>query len=210
MRRGGFTLVEMLVVVAILSLLMGLLLPSLIKVSSRAKETETDTLIKQLMMALQEYEHDYGDYPPTSLKDEGFYSNKVNDGIESLVVHLSSKAKGPPYVELEEKYYSNLDKDNIPASYPLNWFFGDRQAREIVDSWGNPLVYFHNRDYKKPKSYMCTYRGLGRKNLSGFKPGKSKKTATYHSWSRYQIWSIGPDGKNENGEGDDIGSWGKQ
>ena len=84
----------------------------------------------------------------------------------------------------------------------------DKQAREIVDPWGNPLVYFHNRDYKKPKSYMCTYKLLGRKNASGFKPGKSKKTATYHSWSSYQIWSVGPNGENENGEGDDIGSWG--
>ena len=210
MRRSGFTLVEMLVVVGILSLLMGLLLPSLLKATTKAKITETDALIKQLVAALQEYEHDYGDYPATSLQDEGYYSNKVNDGIESLLVHLSSKAKGSPYIELEEKYYDNLDRDKIPSSYPLNWFFGDNQAREIVDSWGNPLVYFHHRDYKKPKSNMCTYKMMGRKNASGFKPGKSKKTATYHSWSSFQIWSVGPNGKNENGEGDDIGSWGKK
>jgi type II secretion system protein G len=209
MRRQGFTLVEVLIVVAIIGVLMGLVLPALMKAGNKAKITETQTIIEQIKAALQEYEHDYGDYPPTSLKDEEHYSNGVNDGIESLVVHLSNKDKGTPYLELEEKSYSNTDRDDVPASYPLNWFFGDSQAREIVDSWGNPLVYFHNRDYAKPKTHMQTYKLTSGKKLSGFAPGKSKKTAAYHSWSSYQIWSVGPNGKNENGEGDDIVSWGK-
>jgi type II secretion system protein G len=209
MRRGGFTLVEVLVVIAIISVLMGLVLPSLMKAGSRAKITETKALIVRLKAALQAYEHDHGDYPPTSLQDLGFYSNSTNDGIESLVVHLASKSKGAPYLDLEEKRYENLDRDNIPNSYPLNWFFGDRQAREIVDSWGSPLVYFHHRDYASPKSHMRTYKTATRKSATGFKPGKSKRTATYHNWASFQLWSVGPNGKNENGDGDDITSWGK-
>ena len=198
---------EVLIVVAILSVLMGLIVPSLMSAGRKAKVTETSALIEKLEAALQAYEHDYGDYPPTSLKDAGFYSNGVNDGIESLVLHLASKAMGAPYLDLEEKYFENLDRDNIPSSYPLDWFFGDSQAREIVDSWGNPLVYFHNRDYKSPKTHMRTYRLFNRKNVAGFKPGKSKKTKAYHGWSSFQIWSVGPNGENENGEGDDIASW---
>lgn len=209
MRRGGFTLVEVLVTIAIITLLMGLVLPALMKSSGKAREVETKTLINMIKAALQEYEHDYGDYPPTSLRDQGSSSNGVNDGIESLVVHLSNKSKGSPYLELEDKNYENLDNDNIPSSYPLDWFFGNRQAREIVDSWGNPLVYFHHRDYSAPKSHMRTYRLANRKNTSGFKPGKSKRTAAFHGWSSFQIWSVGPNGKNENGDGDDIGSWGE-
>lgn len=209
-RREGFTLIEILVVIAIISVLMGLILPAIMKAGSKAKVVETTALIEKIKAALQGYEHDNGDYPPTSLKDAGFYSNSINDGIESLVVHLASKSKGNPYLEIEEKYYENLDNDNIPNSYPLDWFFGDRQAREIVDAWGNPLVYFHHRDYSKPKRHMTAYKNLTRKTVTGFKPGKSKKTAAYHSWSSFQIWSVGPNCENENGEGDDIASWGKK
>ncbi len=208
MRERGFTLVEVLVVVAIISLLMGLLVPSLMRAGSKAKVTETATLIEKIKAALQAYEHDHGDYPPTSLKDGGYYSNGVNDGIESLLLHLATEFRGAPILEVEEKYLENLDKDSIPSDYPLNWYFGDRQAREIVDSWGNPLIYFHNRDYSSPKSHMRAYKIDGKK-VGSIKPEKSKKTAAYHGWSSFQLWSVGPNCKNENGEGDDIVSWGK-
>lgn len=207
---SGFTLVEILVVVAIIGLLAGLILPSLMSAGGKAKITETSFLIEKITAALQTYEHDWGDYPPTSLKHYGAFTNNINDGIESLVVHLADKSKGTPYFEPEEKHLANLDKDDIPASFPVNWYFGDRQAREIMDSWGNPLVYFHNRDYASPKSHMRTYKLASGRSRRGFAPGKSKKTATYHSWSSYQIWSVGPNGENENGEGDDIVSWGKK
>jgi prepilin-type N-terminal cleavage/methylation domain-containing protein len=210
MRERGFTLIEVLVVIAIISVLMGLVLPSLMKTSGKAKITETSTLIMTVKVAVEEYERVYGDYPPTSLREEGYTTNGINDGIESLIAHLASKGRGGPFIDIEEKYYANLDNDEIPSSFPLELFFGDSQAREIVDSWGNPLVYFHRADYDSPKKYMCTYKLFGGKTASGFRPGKSEKTGTFHAWSSFQLWSMGPNGKNENGEGDDIGSWGKQ
>jgi prepilin-type N-terminal cleavage/methylation domain-containing protein len=207
MRHGGFTLLEVLVVVAIISLLAGLIVPAVLKGPTKAHIVETQTLIEKIKIALEGYESAYGDYPPTSLRDEGYFSNSTNDGIESLLVHLASKARNEP-MEVGEKYLDNTDKDEVPKSYPLNWYFGDSKAREIVDSWGNPLIYFHRNDYEAPKKYMRTYKLKGGKKITGVKPGKSKKTATYHGWSTYQIWSVGPNGKNENGEGDDITSWG--
>lgn len=207
MKYGGFTLLEVLVVVAIISLLAGLIVPAVLKGPTKAYITETQTLIKQIEIALEAYENAYGDYPPTSLRDEGYFSNGVNDGIESLLVHLASKARNEP-MEVKEKYLDNIDKDQVPEDYPLNWYFGDKKAREIVDSWGNPLIYFNRNDYDSPKKHTGTYQMKGGKRVTGVKPGKSKKTGTYHGWSTFQIWSVGPNGKNENGEGDDITSWG--
>ena len=39
------------------------------------------------------------------------------------------------------------------------------------------------------------------------KPQKDDKTDNWHGLLSYQMWSVGPNGKNENGGGDDIPSW---
>ncbi len=35
----------------------------------------------------------------------------------------------------------------------------------------------------------------------------SKKLGRFHNPTSYQIWSIGPDRKNENGKGDDVANF---
>ena len=207
MRKTGFTLIELLIVVAIISILLGLAVPALTKSSRRARVVETSALIQRLKAALDKYQADFGDYPPTSIADMGFATNGINDGVESLLVSLATTQKDGPYFEPEEKFLANLDNDSVPGSYNLTWYFGDRNAREIVDSWGNPLVYFHYRDYDNPKANLQRYKLANKKYASSVRPKKSQKTNTFPSWDSFEIWSSGPDGVNENGEGDDITSW---
>ncbi|MHC4392625.1 MAG: hypothetical protein ACYS22_15105, partial [Planctomycetota bacterium] len=38
-------------------------------------------------------------------------------------------------------------------------------------------------------------------------PQPSGKTGQYPKYDTFLIWSAGPDGVNENGEGDDVCSW---
>lgn len=207
MRKNGFTLVEILIVVAILSTLLAIVVPALTRYSKKARVVETSTLIQRIRAALDRYQSDFGDYPPTSIADMGFATNGVNDGAESLLISLATKEKDGPYFEPEEKFLANLDNDTVPGGYNLTWYFGDREAREIVDSWGNPLVYFHHRDYDNPKANLQRHELANKKYASGVRPKKSQKTNTFPSWGSFEIWSFGPDGVNNNGEGDDITSW---
>jgi prepilin-type N-terminal cleavage/methylation domain-containing protein len=207
MKRTGFTLIELLIVATIIGILLGLVVPALTKGTKRARVVETLSLIGRIRAALDKYESDFGDYPPTSIADMGLATNGVNDGIESLLVCIATKQKYGPYFEPEEKYLANLDSDTVPTSYNLTWYFGDRDAREIVDSWGNPLVYFHYRDYENPKANLQRYKLANKKYASSVRPKKSQKTGTFSSWGSFEIWSFGPDGVNNNGEGDDITSW---
>lgn len=62
--RGGFTLVELLVVIVIIALLAALLLPALVKALCSGKQGGAQSLIDNLSQATKMYESDFAAYPP--------------------------------------------------------------------------------------------------------------------------------------------------
>jgi len=87
-RRQGFTLVEMLVVIAIISLLAAILFPVLSRVRERAKQTSCMSNMRQLGMALTLYLND---------KNEGFPPFVVGqtDPRPLPLIERASKVDGP-------------------------------------------------------------------------------------------------------------------
>jgi prepilin-type N-terminal cleavage/methylation domain-containing protein len=63
--KSGFTIVELLTVVAIVALLIGVLLPALTYVRRSAKETQQKVQLTTIDLALTTFKNDYGDYPPS-------------------------------------------------------------------------------------------------------------------------------------------------
>jgi hypothetical protein len=93
--------------------------------------------------------------------------SRTNEGIEAFA-HCLLTRNGGPYLELESSQLANTDGDYdkdidttvLPAARDddtpdvfetTNWIYGSTTERrplyEIVDYWGQPLAYFHNRDY---------------------------------------------------------------
>jgi prepilin-type N-terminal cleavage/methylation domain-containing protein len=64
--RRGFTIVELLVVVGIISVLAALITPAVIRARSAAKNAAIKTEIDMLHMAVMNYKNEYGSFPPCS------------------------------------------------------------------------------------------------------------------------------------------------
>jgi prepilin-type N-terminal cleavage/methylation domain-containing protein len=67
--KKGFTLMEMLVVIAVLGLLMGILLPYLSRVREQAKITVVNAELRQISLCLEMYRDDNDGTPPPTRKD---------------------------------------------------------------------------------------------------------------------------------------------
>jgi prepilin-type N-terminal cleavage/methylation domain-containing protein/prepilin-type processing-associated H-X9-DG protein len=71
MRRSGFTLIEMLVVIAIIAVLAAILFPVLSKARAKARQATCASNLKQLAMAVEMYSADWDDMFPGAPNGEG-------------------------------------------------------------------------------------------------------------------------------------------
>ena len=101
--RPGFTLVELLLVLAILAILAGIIVPRMTGYSDRARIAATQTETASISTALHAYEVDNGSYPNRSA------------GLQALITkpHDAANWKGPYLHENKVP----LDKWNHPFVY---------------------------------------------------------------------------------------------
>ncbi len=64
-RRQGFTIVELLTVIAIIAILMGILVPTISFVRNTAREAKQKTQLATIDMAIMAFKGDHGYYPPS-------------------------------------------------------------------------------------------------------------------------------------------------
>ena len=206
---AAFTLIEMLVVLTIISILAGLTMVGLQRARIWGDESATQTEIHMLSSRISSFTNAFGDRPPSLLADIKVKGNGVNEGNESLFAFLLSRKKGGPFADdLAEDRWRNADGDEVKGpdektiKTAIDWTRGNNQLLEYTDLWGNPFIYIHSRDYGKKLKYQCEGGAVFEVEAR-----KSPKTGTYYAPTTYQLWSLGRDGVNQNGEGDDIVSW---
>lgn len=95
MKRRGFTLVELLVVIGIILVLAGIALPILIKSYSSAEKNKARADLNTIAVCLEAYKQDYGDYPRT-LTDPATGATIANTGAATLCKALVGPGNALP------------------------------------------------------------------------------------------------------------------
>lgn len=100
MRKTGFTLVELIIVMAIISILTGLLIANFIGVRERGRDSQRKSDLRQIQSALEFYRSD-------------------NDGYPVNVPNCGSSLKAPPVPACSSTivYLQNVSQDPQGGSY---------------------------------------------------------------------------------------------
>jgi len=199
---AGFTLVELLAVLAILALLMGASFVMFGGGTEKANRAETRSRMAQLEMLISAYEQKHGDYPTDRLRDLKIkVDNDHNEGIEACLACLHG-VDHPTGRLLDDKVLGNTDEDETTTLFHRE---GSTRLLEVVDAWGNPIAYIHHRNYDATHTYLLSIpeeRDIPDLYVSA---AESDLTGVWANAQSYQLISAGSD--EEFGTEDDIANF---
>lgn len=151
MKARGFTLIEILVVIAILTLLASMLVPAIRAALISSKRGATVSFLKGVGMSLQEYAGDFSaHYPPPDcinpVKDRFLGRKSVENSAHALCVYLSA-CNTPGESGTPSGGYASFNGANLlnegASTYNFSVFGHAVVGMDdyVIDAFKNPIVY---------------------------------------------------------------------
>ncbi len=143
-RHRGFTLIELLVVIAIIAILIGLLLPAVQKVREASARSTCQNNLKQIGLALENYEGTYAVYPAGRRGCDGITTYECANFPTSGTTANRAGASGfvylLPYLEAQS-LYNQFNQADLPwGTYSTTWDTASNNAVALV---------------ARPKTFVC-------------------------------------------------------
>ena len=179
--QGGFTLIELTVVILIILLLVGILLPAVARIRIQARVNASLSDIAILEQGIELWRDDYDEYPPSG-------TGTGNNGGQRLVYHLAggTKTYGCEYVPTVNQ--------------------GGRQS--FADRFTHPYLYY--RFERAEAKYVNDHNPIDPDNRTGVADANeyAKMADGRYYRSDFILMSHGPDGQfadpEDHPETDDI------
>jgi prepilin-type N-terminal cleavage/methylation domain-containing protein len=149
--RRGFTLVELLTVIAIIAILAAIIFPVAGTVRENARKSRCSSNLSQIFVALQSYKEDYRAYPPVL----GAYAVDANGNLtcnpaQAVPFNLAPKPLGT-YLKNDEIFYclnNPVDDKRLitQAVYPRGHALADQPVLLRPGDNSSPVVCFYRYD----------------------------------------------------------------
>jgi prepilin-type N-terminal cleavage/methylation domain-containing protein len=218
LRRGaerGFSFIEILIVMGIISVLVGGAVVAITMWTKKQPEFATKNTLTKVKTSIENWKSQFEMYPPSDVTLIGEVAgrgkkgqspeNRINEGIEAIYQALQWPGfKGEPEWD-GAKELGNNDEDKLRQAINKH---DTVDLKEVLDGWGNPLVYFHRDDYGKYSEGGASYLSMDTvdQELLECEPLPWRNDdGTFINPSTFQLFSMGPDG--EPNTDDDITTW---
>ena len=159
-----FTLIEILAVIAIIAILAAIGFGSYSYANSAARESATQTILKQLEVALESFKTELGYYPSTKGDWHEIEIKKDSDG--KLLISLSGNA--PNKQDRLSKIVARTADTEMLYRYT-------NSDDKLCDAWGG-VIYYRSKGKINKTSFDLVAPG------NDGKFGKSNKAAPTNSW----------------------------
>jgi prepilin-type N-terminal cleavage/methylation domain-containing protein len=189
-RKNGFTLVELLVVIAIIAVLAGAAAPMALNAIQKAKKMRALNTCMGIASAVNSYYIEYGAMPRDGMESDTEVDTKTD--LDFLKVLLGTETESTPLTTRAIKFLNveegKGNKDGI--------IYASGSAGRITglyDPWGGRYFIMLDGDYDEEIKV---------------RPSASKKPTTLHG-RRVAVWTNGADGVSGKGGNvaDDVKTW---